>query len=187
VSDPHKGESGPPTRGGQPRERGSRGGRGSSEGRGRPRGVARLLPKSGTGWAVVVIVLLLAGNLLAALLGAFSKENLGRYWSSNLFWTLATWVPLCLAYTFGVLGAFWATMGARVRRRRGLPLYKWVFGLGLFGTFGLTLAAFEPVTFPRERLVPVAFLVIAVQTTLTALALKYDLRIRPSGRREEEN
>jgi len=170
---------------------GAGGGRGRGRGRGKKSGGGRggfsfsLIPRSWIGWVVIVVVLVLLGNLVAASLGLFTGDEPSGFITPERVLALATWIPICIAMLFGFLGAMWATLGARVRRRQGLPYYRWAFMLGMLGVFGFTLAAFESTTFTRQRLIPVALVVMAVQTMIFAIGVRADLARKPSPRRDE--
>ena len=91
-----------------------------------------------------------------------------------------------VALLFGFFGAMWSTLGARVRRRQGLPYYRWAFIMGMLGVFAFTLAAFEQRTFTRQRLIPVALFAMAVQTTIFAIGVRADLARKPSARKDDD-
>ncbi len=165
------------------------GGRGRGRGRGKKSGGGNgfnfsFIPKSWIGWIVIVVVIVLLGNLVAASLGMFGGDGPTGFITPERILGLATWIPISLAMLFGFLGAMWSTLGARVRRREGLPYYRWAFMLGMLGVFAFTLAAFESTTFTRQRLIPVALVVMAVQTMIFAIGVRADLSRKPSPRRE---
>jgi hypothetical protein len=131
------------------------------------------------GWGVLVA--LLGGNLLITWIREPKNDKPQGVLTPEILLTAAFWVPICCALTMSALGLYWSSKAYSQNERSSLLWARRGYVFGLIGSVVLMLACYDNETFPRERFIPIAAMIVAGQALLFGMMSFKEFRRAQSG------